>query len=224
MLKAIIGTKLGMTRIYDENRRAVPVSVIQALPNVIVGLRKKDTDGYNAVQLGYGIAKEKNVSNPQLAYFKKNNLDIVRIIKEFQVEDLSQFSVGQKISVDVFQKGDFVNVSGTSRGRGFAGTVKRHNFGGGPTTHGQSDRLRAPGSIGSQGPQHVLKGTRMAGHYGAKTTTIENLQILDVDKENNLILVKGAIPGARGGIVWVLPTKRKHRVKMPEPKKEKGKK
>jgi len=203
MVKAILGTKLGMTRIYDEGRRAVPVSVIQAWPNLIVGLRTKERDGYNAVQLGYGKVKEKNVANPQKLYFKKNNLEPVRRIKEFPVEDSSKFSVGQKISVDIFQKGDLVNVTGTSRGRGFAGTVKRHKFGGGPVTHGQSDRLRAPGSIGGQGPQHVLKGTRMAGHYGAKTATVRKLEVMEVDKERNILLVKGAIPGPTRGLVWV---------------------
>lgn len=206
MLKTIIGTKIGMTQIFDAIGNLIPVTVVQAGPCLVTNIKTKDRDGYTAVQYGYGTIAEKKLNKPQMGYFKKLNLAPKKHLREFRTDDVASYQLGQEIKVDVFKPGDYVDVTGTSKGKGFAGGVKRHNFKGGPTTHGQSDRLRAPGSIGAQGPQRVLPGTRMAGHLGDETITIQKMKIVSVDPEKNLLLVEGAVPGVNRGIVIIKNT------------------
>jgi len=209
MLKSIIGTKVGMTQIFDAKGNIVPVTVVAAGPCTITEVRTKERDGYTAVQMGFGEVKEKALTKPELGQFKKKNLALKKVLKEFRVGDVSAFQVGQDVKADIFKEGDFVDVTGTSKGKGFAGAVKRHNFRGGPTTHGQSDRLRAPGSSGSQGPQRVLKGSRRPGHMGDETITIQHMRVASVDPEKNVILINGSVPGANKGVVIVSETTKK---------------
>ncbi len=201
----IIGRKLGMTRIFGERGRAIPVTVIEAGPCYVTQVKTEESDGYNAVQLGFDETKEKRVTKPILGHLKKAGVKPLRVLREFrnfQLED--ELQLGQEIRVDIFKEGDKVSVTGYTKGRGFAGVVKRHGFGGGPKTHGQSDRWRAPGSIGqSSFPSRVLKGLRMAGRMGNTRVTVRNLEVVKVDPENNLLVVKGAVPGSIKGIVTI---------------------
>ncbi len=194
-----------MTRVFTENGEAIPVTVIQAGPCYVTAVRSIEKNGYEAVQLGYGEVTEKALNKPKLGLFKKLNIRPLRYLKEFRYfPELSSVKPGDELRVDVFEVGDYVKVSGKSKGKGFQGVVKRHGFGGGPKTHGQSDRLRAPGSIGqSSYPSRVLKGTRMAGRTGNKNVSVTNLEIVKVDPENNILMVRGAVPGARNGIVYI---------------------
>jgi large subunit ribosomal protein L3 len=204
MLKSIIGTKIGMTQVFDETGNIIPVSVVQAGPCIITSVRTKEKDGYAAIQMGFGdVKKEKNLSKAYLGQFKKKNLAPKKFVQEFRVDDAANYQIGQEIKVDLFQSGDFVDVTGLTKGKGFAGTVKRHGFGGGPSTHGQSDRQRAPGAIGAQGFQRVIKGLRMAGHLGNEYVTIQRLKIVTVDPEKNVLLIRGALPGINRGIVVI---------------------
>jgi large subunit ribosomal protein L3 len=209
MLKSIIGTKVGMTQIFDAKGNIVPVTVVAAGPCLVTEVRTKERDGYTAVQLGYGEVKEKALTKPELGQFKKKNIALKRVLKEFRVNDVASFQVGQELKADMFQEGDFVDVTSRSKGKGFAGAVKRHNFRGGPTTHGQSDRLRAPGSSGSQGPQRVLKGSRRPGHMGDEIITVQHMRVVAVDAEKNYILINGSVPGANKGVVVVSQTVKK---------------
>jgi large subunit ribosomal protein L3 len=201
----IIGRKLGMTRIFGERGKAIPVTVIEAGPCYVTQVKTEDTDGYNAVQLGFDETKEKRVTKPVLGHLKKAGVKPLRVLREFRDFELEgELQLGQEIRVDIFKEGDKVSVTGFTKGRGFAGVVKRHGFGGGPKTHGQSDRWRAPGSIGqSSFPSRVLKGLRMAGRMGNTRVTVKNLEVVKVDPENNLLVIKGAIPGAIKGIVTI---------------------
>jgi len=209
MLKSIIGTKVGMTQIFDAKGNIVPVTVVTAGPCLVTEVRTKERDGYTAVQLGYGEVKEKALTKPELGQFKKKNLALKRVLKEFRLDDVTAFQVGQELKADIFKEGDFVDVTAKSKGKGFAGAVKRHNFRGGPTTHGQSDRLRAPGSSGSQGPQRVLKGSRRPGHMGDEMITVQHMKVVSVDPEKNYILINGSVPGANKGVVVVSQTVKK---------------
>jgi len=203
MFKGLLGKKIGMTQIFDENGIAVPITVIEAGPCFVTQLRNQETDGYTAVQIGFEEVKPKRVSNGEKGHLKRNNLPPLRFLREFRVKD-PQVSEGDKVTVDLFALGELVDVVGTSKGRGFAGGVKRYNFRGGPKTHGQSDRLRAPGSHGSgTTPGRVFKGSRGPGHMGNDRVTVQNLKVAFVDTERNLISVKGAIPGSRGGLVMI---------------------
>ncbi|GAP39777.1 50S ribosomal protein L3 [Flexilinea flocculi] len=203
MFKGLLGKKIGMTQIFDENGIAVPITVIEAGPCFVTQLRNQETDGYTAVQIGFEEVKPKRVSNGEKGHLKRNNLPPLRFLREFRVKD-PQVSEGDKVTVDLFALGELVDVVGTSKGRGFAGGVKRYNFRGGPKTHGQSDRLRAPGSHGSgTTPGRVFKGSRGPGHMGNDRVTVQNLKVAFVDTERNLIGVKGAIPGSRGGLVMI---------------------
>ncbi len=203
-MKGILGRKIGMTRIFNEKGEVVPVTVIQAGPCYVTQVKTTETDGYEAIQIGFEEVHPKRLNKPQLGHLKKNNLPPLRILREIRVEDASQYEVGQVLTVEMFQPGDLVDVTGTSKGRGFQGGVKRHGFGGGPKTHGQSDRWRAPGSIGAGTfPGRVLPGTRMAGRMGNRRVTVQNLEVVRVDPENNLILVKGAVPGHKKGLVMI---------------------
>ncbi|GAB1422431.1 50S ribosomal protein L3 [Anaerolineales bacterium] len=207
-MKGMIGKKVGMTQIFDELGNAIPVTVIEAGPCYVTQVRSDERDGYLAVQLGFGESKPKNLSKGQLGHLQKNSLPALRHLREFHVEngDEDAIAEGAEIKVNVFATGEFVDVIGTSKGRGFAGTIKRHGFHRQPKTHGQSDRMRAPGSIGMcAAPGRTLKGKRMSGHMGSDRVTIQNLEVMVVDPDKNLLAVKGSIPGARGGIVMIRP-------------------
>lgn len=207
MITAILGRKLGMTRIFNENNEVVPVTVVQAGPCKIVQVKTVETDGYNAVQLCFGKRKTRNVTKPLMGHLKKYNIDFYpEIIKEVRVDNAENIHSGDEVNVSIFTVDELVDVQGYTKGKGFAGVVKRWGFGGGPRTHGQSDRLRAPGSIGSQRPQRVPKGRKMAGHLGNELVTVKNLQIVRIDPENNLLFIKGAIPGNKNSIVLIKKT------------------
>lgn len=213
MIDAILGKKLGMTQVFDEKGAVIPVTVIQAGPCRVTQLRTKEKDGYEAVQIGF--EESSRLKKPQIGHQK----DLVRseengkytkkfglkFLREVRTSTVGEHTVGDTISADtIFQNGDTVDVTGTSKGKGFAGVMKRHNFHGGPRTHGQSDRARAPGSIGSgTTPGRVVKGLRMAGHMGQERVTTQNLKVVRVDADKNLILIKGAVPGANGGLVTI---------------------
>jgi len=205
----MIGKKVGMTQVFDEQGTVIPVTVIQAGPCYITQIRSADRDGYVAVQLGYGETKPKNLTKGQLGHLQKADLPALRHLREFRVPNSAEVAVeeGQEIKVDVFEKGDLVDVIGVSKGRGHSGTIKRHGFARGPKTHGQSDRMRSPGSIGMCAtPGRTLKGQRMAGRMGNDRVTVQNLQLVVVDAEKNLLAVKGSIPGAKGSIVMIKPS------------------
>jgi len=203
-MSGMIGKKLGMTRIFDDKGNDVQVSVIQTGPCFVTEIRTKDRHGYDALQLGFEEKREKSVKQPERGHFKKSGVKPMRYLREFRTFDVSQFQLGQEIKADIFQVGEEVKVIGVSKGKGFQGVVKRHNFGGGSVTHGQSDRTRAPGSVGgSSYPSRVFKGTRMAGRMGNARVTVRNLKVVRVDAENNIVMVRGGIPGARNGMVLI---------------------
>lgn len=203
MVNAILGRKIGMTQVFNEKGETVPVTVIEAGPCVVTQLRSKERNGYEAVQLGFGDIKPKRVNKPAQGHLKGAGR-LVRHLREVSTSDLSAHKVGDVVNVDIFQTGEKIDVVGTSKGRGFAGVVKRHGFRGGPATHGQSDRHRAPGSIGSgTTPGRVWKGMRMAGRMGNDRVTVQNLEVVEIDVERHLLLVKGSVPGAKNGLVIV---------------------
>jgi large subunit ribosomal protein L3 len=193
----ILGKKTKMSQIWKEGK-VIPVTIVQAGPVVVTQIRTQEKDGYNAVQVGFDTKKKLN--KPLRGHLK--DLGNFRYLKEFRVKNID-FNLGDKISVDSFSEGEKVKISGLNKGRGFQGVVKRHGFRGGPKTHGQKDRLRAPGSIGATAPQRVIKGTRMAGRMGQERVTIKNLEIVSIDKENNLLFLKGAVPGFRGTLLEI---------------------
>ena len=200
MLQGFLGKKIGMTQIFREDGRVVPVTVIQAGPCVVTQVKTTETDGYEAVQLGYGDVKRRN--KPLSGHLKNSRLS--RYLREVGADDTSEFTVGQTVGVDIFQAGEKVDIIGRSKGRGFAGVMKRWGFHGGPRTHGQSDRARAPGSIGGgTTPGTVYKGLKMGGHMGDRRITVKGLEIIEVDTERNLLLVKGGIPGAPNSLVQI---------------------
>ena len=203
-MKGILGRKVGMTQIFDERGEVVPVTVIEAGPCFVTQVKTPERDGYAAVQLGFKEVSPERLTRPQLEHLRKNKLPPLRHLREIRMSDVSQYEEGQKIRVSIFDIGDRVDVTGISKGKGFTGVVKRHGFGGGPKTHGQSDRQRAPGSIGAgTTPGRVYKGTRMAGRMGNARVTVQNLQVVLVDPERNLLAVKGAVPGARNGLLVI---------------------
>lgn len=196
----IIGKKIGMTQVFMADGTMEAVTAIEAGPCVITQVKTQENDGYNAVQVGFGTAKKLN--NPEKGHLK--DLGLFKHLREFRIEDPSTLAVGQKINAGIFKDGDIVDVTGVSKGRGFAGVVKRHHFAGGPKTHGQSDRHRAPGSIGSTTtPGHVFKGMRMAGHMGHERVTVQNLLVIKADPDRNLLLIKGAVPGPKNGLLII---------------------
>jgi len=202
-MKGLIGKKVGMTQIFDENGAALPVTLIEAGPCYVTFIRLTGRDGYSAVQLGFGEAPQRKLTGGQLGHLKKSGAPSLRYLREFRVKE-TELKEGDTLTVEVFQIGDRVDVIGTTKGKGFAGGVKRHGFGGGPVTHGQSDRTRAPGSIGATTtPGRVFKGTRMAGHMGSQKVTSQNISVEFVDAEKNLIGVSGSVPGAKGGLVFI---------------------
>ena len=200
MLQGFLGRKIGMTQVFVEDGRVVPVTVIEAGPCVVTQVKTRQNDGYEAIQLGFGDVKRRN--KPQTGHLKNSKLS--RYLREVATDDTTEFEVGQTIGVDIFEAGEKIDVLGKSKGRGFAGTMKRWNFGGGPRTHGQSDRARAPGSIGGgTTPGKVYKGLKMAGHMGNRRITVKGLEIIEVDAERNLLLVKGGIPGSVNSLVQI---------------------
>ena len=203
MLKGLIGKKIGMTQIFDDNGVAIPITLIEAGPCYVTQVRNVENDGYSAVQLGFSETKPKHLTGGQLGHLKRNELPPLRILREFRVKN-AEVSEGDPVTVEVFEVGDHVDVTGTSKGKGFAGVVKRYGFRGGPKTHGQSDRQRAPGSIGAtSGTARVFKGKRMPGHMGNRRVTSQNLKVVLVDTERNLIGVRGAVPGSKGGLLTI---------------------
>ena len=203
-MAGILGHKIGMTQIFDDAGIAVPVTVVQAGPCHVTQVKTEKTDGYDAVQIAYGDVKEKRVKSPLKGHFSKAGVDPKRYLREFDFADMEEVKVGDEIKADIFAEGSTVRVSGISKGKGFQGTIKRHNFSRGPKTHGQSDRHRAPGSIGATtSPGRVFKGTRMAGHMGDERVTVQRLEVFESDPTRNLLLVKGAVPGARNGLLMI---------------------
>jgi large subunit ribosomal protein L3 len=212
-MKGIIGKKVGMTQIFDENGNVIPVTVIQAGPCFVTQIRTDANDGYIAVQLGFGEAKAQRMSKGELGHLKRNNLPSLKHLREFRLKNGEvDVQEGQELKADVFTKGERVDVIGTSKGRGFAGTIKRHHFGRQPKTHGQSDRERAPGSVGATTtPGRTYKGQRMAGRMGGDRVTAENLEVVVVDAARNLLAVRGSVPGANDGIVMIKPARVRRR-------------
>ncbi len=203
MLKGLIGKKIGMTQIFDETGAALPVTLIEAGPCYVTQVRLPEKEGYAAVQLGFQEAKPKRLTSGELGHLKKNELPPLRFLREFRIKD-AEYKVGDKLTVEVFGVGERVDVVGTSKGKGFAGVVKRYHFAGGPKTHGASDRLRAPGSNGATTtPGRVYKGSRRPGHLGHERVTAQSLKVVLVDAERNLLGVTGAVPGSKGGLVVV---------------------
>jgi large subunit ribosomal protein L3 len=202
--KGLLGTKLGMTQVWDENNRLVPVTVIQAGPNVVTQVRDADTDGYAAVQLGYGAIDPRKVTKPLTGHFEKAGVTPRRHVAEVRTTDASEYTLGQEITADAFAAGAVVDVSGTTKGKGTAGVMKRHGFSGVGASHGAHRNHRKPGSIGGAStPSRVFKGVRMAGRMGNAQQTTQNLTVHAVDVEKGLLLVKGAVPGPKGGVVLV---------------------
>jgi len=201
MIQGLIGKKLGMSQMFDESGLAHPVTVLEVGPCVVTQVKTDERDGYNALQLGFGL--DKRLNSPERGHRKGSGF-MSKTLREVDADDVAEFSVGQVVTADAFSVGELIDVIGTSKGRGFQGGVKRHGFHGGPKTHGQSDRLRAPGSIGSSAtPGRVWKGMRMAGRMGNDRVTVQNLKVLRVDTERNLLLIEGSVPGANEGVVLV---------------------
>jgi len=203
-MPGMIGKKIGMTSVYTENGEVIPVTVLETGPCNVVAVKTKDKDGYEALQLGYGEKKEKQLTKPMSGYFKKNNVSPASVLKEFKNFDVSEYKIGDTVLVDIFNEGDPIKISGKSKGKGFQGVMKRHGFHGGQRTHGQGDRERAPGSIGqSSYPSRVFKGIKMAGRTGYKRFTHTGSKVVKVIPEKNLLLVKGAVPGSVNTIVEI---------------------
>ena len=205
MQKGIIGKKIGMTQIFDEAGKVIPVTVVEAGPCVVVQKKTAENDGYEAVQLGYGDIRAKRVNKPLQGHFKKADVAFKRTLKEFRFEDISGLNVGDLVKADTFAEGDIVDVSGTSKGKGFAGTIKRYNNARLKETHGTGPVHRHAGSMGAcSSPSRIFKGKKMPGQLGNEKVTVQNLEVVKIDAENNLIAIKGAIPGPKNGIVTIV--------------------
>jgi len=205
-MKGILGKKVGMTQIFTDRGEAVPVTVIEAGPCFVAQIKTVERDGYSAVQLGFGETKPTRLTQPQLKHLQKSDLPALRHLRELRMADdeLGSFEEGQQLTVGIFAEGELVDVTGTSKGRGFAGVVKRYGFAGGPKTHGQSDRWRTPGSVGAcTTPGRVFKGKRMPGRMGGERVTTQSLQVVLVDPERNLLALKGAVPGSKDGLLLI---------------------
>jgi large subunit ribosomal protein L3 len=202
--KAIVGEKVGMTQVWDEQNRAIAVTVVRVTPTRVVQLKTPDRDGYSAVQVTYGIRKARSLTKPQAGHFAKADVEPGKRLVELRVDDSSAYSVGQELTVDLLTAGDRIDVTSVSKGKGFAGAMKRHNFKGQGASHGNHKHHRAPGSIGACAtPARVFKGTRMAGQMGSQRVTTLNLEVVKADAERELLLVKGAVPGRRGAVVLI---------------------
>lgn len=213
MAKGILGKKLGMTQIFEADGKMIPVTVVEAGPCVVLQNKTEETDGYNAVQIGFGEMKEKHTTKPMKGHFDKAGVTPVKFVRELRLSAPSEYTVGQKIAADIFAAGELIDASGVSRGKGFAGTIKRHNFARGPMKHGSKSHREA----GSMGPMHsgpggrVIKGKKLPGRMGGVNATVQRLTVVRVDAERNLILVKGSIPGAAGSFVILKETVKPHK-------------
>ena len=202
-MKGIIGKKIGMTQIFDEKGNVIPVTVIEAAGNIVAQVKTTETDGYNAIQLGYGEVKANRINKPEAGHFAKAKIENRKHLREFRTDDVANYKVGDEVKVDIFTAGEKVDVQGTSKGKGFQGVIKRHGQHRGPMGHG-SMYHRRPGSMGSTStPGRVFKGKKLPGHMGRVTVTIQNLDVVRVDMDKNVILVKGSVPGAKGAILKV---------------------
>ncbi len=209
MIEGLLGKKLGMTQIFDETGQVVPVTVLEVGPCVVTQVKTMERDGYEALQIGFG--ERKRLNGPQRGHLKASGATS-KILREVKTDEISEYTVGKILDCTVFEAGEMVDVSGTSKGKGFAGVIKRHNFHGGPKTHGQSDRHRAAGSIGASAtPSRVIKGMKMAGRMGNERVTVQNLTVVRVDLDRNVVLVRGSVPGASGEVILV-----RHAVKQRE--------
>jgi len=211
--KAIVGEKVGMTQVWDDQNRAIPVTVVRVNPVRVVQIKTPDKEGYSALQVTWGTRRAKTMNNPERGHFDKAGVTPGKALVELRLDDVTSFEVGQELRADVFEKGEMIDATGVSKGKGFAGAMKRHNFQGQGAAHGNHKHHRAPGSIGACAtPGRVFKGQRMAGRTGGEQVTTTNLEVVGVDLDRNLILVKGAVPGSRGGVV-VLRTSVKNPMK-----------
>lgn len=212
MLNGMLGKKIGMTQIFVENGNCIPVTVIEAGPCAVTEIKSGDRDGYQAVQLGFLDVKKKSIRKAQTKNFEKKGVSPKRLLREFRVDEMGDAKIGDVVQVDLFQEGEFVNVTGTTKGRGFAGVIKRHGFQGAPASRGSHEIFRGGGSIGmKEHPGRVFKGKKMAGHYGHTRCTTLNVEIVKVEKENNIIMIRGAAPGPNGGFIMLKKSNRKKR-------------
>ncbi len=203
-MRGLIGKKIGMTQVFNNEGQSVPVTVIEAGPCTVTQVKTQKNDGYEAIQVGYGIRKNKHSNKALNGHFKKADTEAKRFLAEFVPVPDYDYKTGQKFSVSLFKEGEYVDVSGSTKGRGFSGVMKRHGFGGGPKTHGQREHPRSAGSIGqASDPSRVFKGMKMAGQYGNKRMTVRNLEVVSINKEKNYLLLKGAVPGAKNGIIYI---------------------
>ena len=203
-MRGLIGKKIGMTQVFNNEGQSVPVTVIEAGPCIVTQVKTQKNDGYEAIQVGYGIRKNKHSNKALNGHFKKADTDAKRFLAEFVPVPDYNYKTGQRFSVSLFKEGEYVDVSGSTKGRGFSGVMKRHGFGGGPKTHGQREHPRSAGSIGqASDPSRVFQGMKMAGQYGNKRMTVRNLEVVSIDKEKNYLLLKGAVPGAKNGIIYI---------------------
>ncbi len=204
-MKGLLAKKIGVTNFFDQNGDSVAITVVEAGPCYVTQIKTIEKDGYNAVQIGFLPKKKKHTTKPLLNHFTKADLEPLKVLKEFKYDNYKELNLGDVLKADIFSVGEKVNVSGISKGKGFAGVVKRHKFKGGPKSHGQSDRVRAPGSLGqSSFPSRVYKGLKMAGRMGNSGVTIKNLEILKVETDKNLIFIKGGVPGPNKGILEIV--------------------
>ena len=206
MAVGLLGNKIGMTQIFDESGNIIPVTILKVGPCVVTQVKTKSKDGYNSIQIGYGNVLSKALTQPELGHLQKSNIQPLKYLKEFQTTEESEFSIGQILNVDSFSPGQFVNIRGKSIGKGFAGLQKRHNFTRGPMTHGSKNH-RAPGSIGmGTTPGRVLPGKKMAGQLGNKITTIKKLKVIQINSEENVLVIKGSVPGKPGNLLSIVPS------------------
>ena len=201
-MKGILGTKLGMTQIYNENGRILPVTVVQAGPCYVVQKKTRESDGYNAIQVGFGEIREAQANKPEKGHFNKAEIKPLRYLREFRVDNVDEYNVGQEIKAELFEQGEQIDVTGTSKGKGFAGTIKKYNFQRGPMGHGSKSHRRV-GSAGAKGPARVFKGTKRPGRMGAERVTVQNLEVVKVDNERNLLIIRGAVPGPKGSLLVI---------------------
>lgn len=206
MAKGLLGKKLGMTQIFDETGKVIPVTVIEAGPCVVVQKRTGEVDGYSAIQLGFGSVKEKNVNKPVKGHFAKAGIKPVRYLREFRFPEADEYQVGQEVKADLFAEGEYVDITGMTKGKGYAGVIKKWGFSRGPMSHGVSLRHRPTGSLGGRTPSRVFPGRKMSGRLGNDRVTIQKLKVVKVDAERNLLLVKGSVPGIKGALLMVKKT------------------
>ncbi|MDE0586810.1 MAG: 50S ribosomal protein L3 [Candidatus Marinimicrobia bacterium] len=203
-MRGLIGKKIGMTQIFNDGGQAIPVTVVEGGPCVVTQVKTDASDGYDAIQVGYGERKNKHSNKALNGHFEKAKTDVKRVLAEFVPVPDYEYKTGQEFGVSLFKEGEYVDVAGTTKGKGFSGVMKRHGFKGGPKTHGQREHPRSAGSIGqASDPSRVFKGMKMAGQYGNKRMTVRNLEVISVDSEKNQILLKGAVPGAKNGIIFI---------------------